>query len=270
MQTVYVGNTIINDFYLGNQKIDDVFTFDSASITTTNLLAWFRPESYTSGSSTWLSYTGSVAATASLNGATSLPKWNNTTASFRFTDTQTLNVEPRASFDLNNVDYTIIVAGRFQGTASDKHGRLLVSMTHGVTSTNLTRNWFLGTYDDGTEKTNAFYTYGTTGGAGWVYGPTGSYDTTWRIYGGSADITGGSTLLQYYVDGQFVSSSEYSVTGNIGPRSVGINTGSFCGGTAGGAENNNCEVGDILIYNRQLTEGEIKSIYRSLSSKYGL
>jgi|688.fasta_scaffold320321_1 hypothetical protein len=268
---LYLNNKKVGAATLGELSVENIYYNPISDVSTNGLLAWLNPETYTSGSSQWLSYTGSIAATASLNGASSLPYWDATT--FTFTDTQTMNLEPYQSFNLdptNGADYTIIVFGRFNGVEGAKHGRLLTSGHYGQVVTSQLTNWTLGT--EGT-NTEAFYTYGTVGSVGYIYGPSGAYDTNWRMYTGICDrlFPSSNTNFKFYSNKELKANTTYSnASGNTGPYSVGINTGSYAGGTAGGQENNNCVVGDILIYNRVLVEAEIINIYGKLGPKYGL
>ena len=68
-----------------------------------------------------------------------------------------------------------------------------------------------------------------------------------------------------------ISICSYSGLGyTAGPRGLGINTGSFCNGPAGGGENNTCEIADIVVYNKALSASEIASVSTYLGSRYGV
>ncbi len=67
MQTVYIGNTLVNDVFLGSQRIDDVLTplpLEYALPPVTNglqlYLTTYASQSYNSGSTTWADLSGNA------------------------------------------------------------------------------------------------------------------------------------------------------------------------------------------------------------------
>ena len=65
MQTVYIGNTLVNDIFLGSRRIDDAFREDSRGYSippvTDGLqvyLTTYATQSYNSGSTTWVDLSG--------------------------------------------------------------------------------------------------------------------------------------------------------------------------------------------------------------------
>jgi hypothetical protein len=269
----FLGNTEIINSFVG----EDAVLFDpqlnisrpTGSVTTTNLLAWFKADEY-GGSGDWLSYTGSVAATASFGGS---PSYNG--VGFEFTPTDYMQVQPYQSFNFNEDDdagflpaYTIIVFGRYIGAEGDTHGRLLTGGVYTASTTSVNQNWHLGTYNDGTPKTQAFFTSpGLSGVGGFIYGPTGAYDTTFRMYAGSAKKSPTIPVNKFWLNGQLLN-TKTARSIYYGPYSVGINTGSYA--TPGGLESNNCEVGDILIYSAELATEEIFDIYNFIGPRFGI
>ena len=269
----FLGNEEIIQSYVGEDPVlvDPKLNIPrpTGSVTTTNLLAWFKADTY-GGSGDWLSYTGSVAATASLGGS---PSYNGT--GFEFTPTDYMQVQPYQSFNFNDnsevgfVDkYTIIVFGRYIGAEGDAHGRLLTGGVYKGGTTSVDRNWTLGTYNDGAPKTQVFYTPASLGGdGGFIYGPTGAYDTTFRMYAGSAQKAPTLPYNKFWLNGQLLNTKQARSI-YYGPYSVGVNTGSYA--TPGGLESNNCEVGDILIYSAELATEEIVDIYNFIGPRFGI
>jgi hypothetical protein len=113
-------------------------------------------------------------------------------------------------------------------------------------------NWLLGHHGI---YASAYYA------AGWVNTVYLLSDSNWRIYAGTADVTG--DLYSFYINGK--PSVLNSTGGTGGPN--GLFIGRYSGATS---EWSQCECGFIMAYNRVLTSEEIKQNFISLKSRYGL
>jgi hypothetical protein len=72
-----------------------------------------------------------------------------------------------------------------------------------------------------------------------------------------------STSASYYVNGAFVTTlTDPGYGGRVGPNIPCINDI--------GGENGQGDLGDIIIYNRILSDAEITTVYNVIKGKYGL
>jgi hypothetical protein len=222
------------------------------------------------------SYGGNV--TASLFGS---PTWDSGTGVLSFTHQQGFETKPTpGAIDLTYTpEYTVIYSGRYTGAITDKHGRILVSLSN-TGPTNLLRNWSLGNYSGsyaGLPGVGPAYIAPDPVVGKFVFQPSGSYDTNWRIFAATAewnDIPGvhDPRTQSLYLNGEFITSSVTSSVYPAGPYGVGVNTGSYTDGIVGSSvyENSNCEVADILIYNKLLNADEILSASLFLANRVGI
>lgn len=223
------------------------------------------------------SYGGNV--TASFFGT---PTWNSSTGIVSFTHQQGMIVPP-SYINLRFADWTVVYGGRYTGNVTDKHGRLLNSLTDTGNPVLLTYNWAMGMYSGSyfAGNPNVGPAWNFPPGVNesyWVFLPSGSYDTNWRIFGGIVDYTDVPGITDnfsssFYVNGTMLTSSFMSSSyGGNGPYGLGINTGSYQDGTTGSNtyENSNCEISDILVYNRVLTNDEMIEVSNFLANRVGL
>jgi hypothetical protein len=258
---IYLGDALIEakGLYLGQFEAL-INPTSSAEIPTNGLAAWFNPSTYPNSGS-WNAYIGN--ATGSLSG-TILPTWNSSNGGvFNFT------TESKALFFSNtpsefnltsSLNYTIFVVGRQSGSASDFHGRMLVSPSASAAGNS---NWLLGTYGGGgtagaTEYNNNYFPYRVLVG-NFVINSGSIYDTNWRIHTALVN----STTASYYLNGNFVTSS-FSHPFS-GPRDLSLNIT-----YTGLNESNAMEIGDILVYTSSLTSTQIKDVYDVIGVRYGL
>jgi hypothetical protein len=230
-----------------------------------DLVFWLSGESY-AGSGDWVSVSGSLNVSASLFGN---PTYSADTGTFIFTEFDGAVIGDFSELNYRtNGQFSLVLLARYTGSISDKHGRILVSrVAPGVAVTNSTFNWLMGAYND---NTSCYY---SNAKLEFVFAPSGSYDTQFRTYvarnyGEQINvITDFTSSADFIVDGVLLGEKKSSGGGFSGFYGLGINTGSFCGGTAGTLENSNCEVGDILLYNRKLTIEEADRISTYLTSR---
>lgn len=277
----FLGNTEIINSYVGDVSVlinpTPLAPYD---IPLNGLLMFLDGEkNVDTASGYWYnSYGGNV--TASLFGA---PNWDSSTGVFSFSSQQGLETTPKPGpIDLRYTPtYTVIYTTKYSGSISDKHGRTLVSLVPtGTTPISLLYNWTMGLYSG---------SYASLPGVGpayfapdpninrWVFQPSGSYDTNWRVFAASATYTDVPGVQEprtqnFYINGAYITSSTTSSVYPAGPYGLGVNTGSFCDGTVGAAnrENSNCEIKDILVYNRVLSDAEITIVSNFLSDRVGI
>lgn len=127
--------------------------------------------------------------------------------------------------------------------------RKMSNENNGRTITAYNNNWLLAHHDN---------TYGDYYAEGWVNNISSPLsDTTWRMYTGTGNISG--DVYQLYInDSLIVSNSE----GSQGPN--GWNLNSQYG------QSSDCQIANLIVYNRVLTETEIKQIYYITKSRFGL
>lgn len=278
----FLGETEVVNSYLGDMSVlVNPFSSFPYPITTNGLIMFLDgTQNVDTASGYWYSSYGSGNVTASLFGS---PTWNSSNGVFSFTHQQGLETVPfPGPIDLRYTDeYTVIYTTRYTGTEADKHGRTLVSQVPpGAAFNNLLYNWTLGMYSGsyaGLPDTGPAYFAPDPNSAHWIFEPSGSYDTNWRVFAASAtytDVPGvqDPRTQNFYLNGAYITSSTTSSVYPAGPYGLGVNTGSFCDGTVGSStrENSNCEISDILVYNRVLSNDEITEVYAFLANRVGI
>jgi hypothetical protein len=182
MQTVYIGNTLVNDVMLGSQRMGDVL-LDKPAIVTSGLTAYFDA-SFNATTSSWRATTGNY--TASIGGTiynSTYPQnyqltsslagisygFNNAliTASLQGTGSRTVIsfVSPVSSSSEGNIVWTgdgALNGLRFLVTSSSLNLKLVSNATGLPSNQTFTElgamslnNWFMAAYTtDGTNSTN--------------------------------------------------------------------------------------------------------------------
>ncbi len=147
-----------------------------------------------------------------------------------------------STIDLRNSAYSIFVVDRYTN-ASSGTGRIL-------TSNSSYNNWLLGHW---ASETNKYY------GNGWVYQTYSAADTNWKLYLG--DWGGPSNdSANFYATGTALATN--STGADAGPWYLGVNIY--------GAELSNCEVAEIIVFNRLLSVTERKLVHTYLGQKWGI
>jgi hypothetical protein len=137
--------------------------------------------------------------------------------------------------NLSSGAYTVIAAARYTTVS----GRIITSLSN---------NWLMGHWSNTTENHYA---------EGWVSASSaGAADTSWRILATSGNTATDS--WQMYVNGNLTYSN---ANGSAGPNNLGINCNS---------ERSSGEVGFLLAYNRVLSADEIKQVFQSSRSRFGI
>jgi hypothetical protein len=267
---VFLGNKPVNIATLGNKPATYFNRAESELKIPTNGLLFFLDATTYPGSGDWLSRTGSLALTASLFGT---PTYDTTNKVFSFNSVSGLTT-PIGEPNLTGSDYSIFYTGRYSGSISDKHGRILVGgLAGGEGNQSVSKNWTLGMFSGSyIANANVGPAY-LVPGNNIVFPPSGSYDTSWRCFGAVCDFTAPfDATQQLFVNGNELTSSFYNITANKGPFGLGVNSGSYTTGTSAppSFENSVCEIGDIVVYNRVLTNDEIQVISSYLEIRVGL
>ena len=272
----FLGDTEIITSYLGNESILFNPLEIGGYIPTGGLIVYLDgTQNVDTASGYWYNSYGENI-TASLFGS---PTWDSNTGVLSFTHQQGLETIPKpGALQISQSQFTIIYSGRYIGDATDKHGRILTSLVpDGVNRVSIDYNWTLGNY-------SGSYSGSSQTGPGWyapaipqwVSQPSGSYDTNWRVFGGWGNWLNPNNISgSFYLNGDFVNFETTPISyspDNIGPYGLGINTGSYTDGVVGGVtlENSNCEVADILVYNRILTDVEIQQTSLFLANRVGI
>lgn len=188
-------------------------------------------KSYPGSGTTWFDMSGNnnnLTLTGSPIFTSNIVQFNGTT---QYAD-NTLNLSTGTS--------TIFGAARYSGAIN---GRIITSKIN---------NWLLGNWSSSVANYYA---------EGWVTpaAATGGFDTNWRIYAGTNDVT--ADLYNFYINGVLNTSNG---GGSAGPN--GISVGRFGGGT----EYSTCEVSFVMAYNRVLTAAEVLQNYTALSGRFGI
>ena len=158
-----------------------------------------------------------------------------------YTTDGTINTRMISSgMDFRFISYTIIGVARYTGGTS---GRII---------SGLYNNWLMGHWNSTTHNYFA---------EGWVSNPgSQAFDTNWRVYAATYNSPSDSASL--FVNG-------VRVVGPNSGASQGPNNFSI-GASSGTSEFSNGEFACLYIYDRMLTDAEIRQMYFSLRSKFGL
>lgn len=257
---VYLGGTEITNsiLYMGEQMVViNPFQDKGVEIPTSSLVFWLDPSTFVTGSSVWNSNYG-LPFSGSFVGPTPVKKPSDYVVNF--TTSSAMRFGGNASLNYTATDFTLFVATRYSGSSTDRHGRLI----NGVSN-----NWLMPTYggDGGggaTEYWAAYYNDAT-----FVILSGSIYDTQWRISTVVRDKTNLSS--SFYTNAVLAASASNNATTN-GFNGIAINAGTFVDGTTnpGGGEVTQGDVGDIILYNKVLSQSEINEVYNAIKGRYGL
>lgn len=118
----------------------------------------------------------------------------------------------------------------------------------GRTITAYYNNWLLGHHDT---------TYGDYYANGWVYGGAGTSDTIWRMFTGTGHIT--NDVYNLYINNNFVIGGS---AGSQGPNGWNLNSQY--------SQYSDCQISNLICYNRVLSLSEIQQNYNALKGRFGL
>ena len=142
------------------------------------------------------------------------------------------------TMNLSTSNYTVIT-----------YVRKLANSNNGRTVTAYQNNWLIGHHDD---------TYGDYYAEGWVNNISSpKSDTTWRMFAGTGHIS--NDVYQLYINNSLIVQNNL---GSQGPRGWNLNNQYN--------QYSNCQIANIIVYNRVLTATEIQNIYMGTKSRFGL
>lgn len=142
------------------------------------------------------------------------------------------------TMNMSSTNYTVISYVRKMSNGND-----------GRTITAYNNNWLLAHHDN---------TYGDYYAEGWVYdisSPTS--DTVWRMYTGTGNISG--DVYQLYINDTLIVSNS---NGSQGPNGWNLNNQYD--------QYSDCQIANLIVYNRVLTSTEISQIYNATKKRFGL
>ena len=146
------------------------------------------------------------------------------------------------TIDLRNSAYSVFVVSRYTNLSAGTARILTVNSGY--------NNWLLGHW---ASEVNKYYANG------WVYSTYAAADTNWKLYLG--DWGGPSNdLANFYGAGTAIATN--SADASAGPWTLGINV---CG-----SELSNCEVAEIVVFNRLLSTTERRSVHTYLGQKWSI
>lgn len=141
----------------------------------------------------------------------------------------------------SNSEFTILLVARYTGGQNNR-----------VLSSRSGRNWLVGYWGN---RYRSLYL------EGWVYNPGGS-NTNWHLHG---VVARSDAKVDFWVDRQLLA---YKQTGanstNFAPKEIQL------GGWEDGQEASQCEVAEVIFYNRKLDSSEMMVAQTILDAKYGL
>jgi hypothetical protein len=253
MQTVYIGNTLINDIFLGSQRMDDALQIEPVpppTLPITGGLVFYVDAGLPA------SYAGSGASTVNgLNYVTGTPRTGTLSGGF-----------------------TSLYGGAFTLSASAGNG--IPFTDSGMPSGSQSRTLGAWVYNDaaggnplwyGTASPNAgigIQQIGTNGPTFRFYGYANDFDTAvtnmwnrWVYMVGTFD----GTDARIYLNGSLIATSNrsgwnttLSGTLTVGRTQFGGSPGNFVNGYLGQAQ----------IYNRALSDSEVLQNYNTFSSRF--
>ena len=143
-----------------------------------------------------------------------------------------------STMNLSSSNYTVISFVRKNSVGND-----------GRTITSLNNNWLLAHHDT---------TYGDYYANGWINGGLGTSDTTWRMFVGTGNISSDSYSL--YINDSIITAN--SNGGSQGPNGWNLNNqyGQY----------SNCQIANLLCYNRELSAAEIKQNFNATRGRFGI
>ncbi|MDP6523196.1 MAG: DUF2341 domain-containing protein [Kiritimatiellia bacterium] len=138
--------------------------------------------------------------------------------------------------------YTVLSVARYTGGDGE---RVISSAT---------RNWLFGFHGNLNERFHA---------EGWIH-TLGNSDPDWIVHAGHIDDDA-DPKASFYRDGRLLTANDTgSGNGNYMIGRLGL------GGYRNNSEESNCEIAEVLIYNRILTDFELEQLGRHLADKYGI
>jgi hypothetical protein len=253
---IFLGNQQITNAYLGSFNVTDIIQSE-INIPQNNLIFWLDPTTFTSGSSTWNSKYN-LQFSGSFTGVTPVKK--DLDYAVNFTTSSAMRFGGDSSLNYTSSNFTLFVATRYSGSSTDRHGRLIDSVNS---------NWLAPTYGGGGGAGDTEYWAAYYNTIGFIIQSGSIYDTQWRISTIVRDTTNLSS--SFYINSVLAASASNNSTSQAF-NGLAINNGQFTNGTVNPAtgEVTQADVGDIILYNRVLSQNEITTVYDTIKGRYGL
>lgn len=232
-----------SNIQLGNQEVDKVYLNNNVVWSRyfqpdTNGLVMFidgaNPDSYPGSGNTWYDISGN-------NHNISLGSTVSHTSDFGgvLTFPENSNGYGRnTSMNLASSNYTVIT-----------YIRKLANSNNGRTVTAYSNNWLIGHHDD---------TYGDYYAEGWINNISSpKSDTTWRMFAGTGHIS--NDVYQLYINNSLIVQNNL---GSQGPNGWNLNNQY--------SQYSNCQIANLIVYNRVLSASEIQDVYNNTKGRFGL
>ena len=232
-----------SNIQLGNQEVDKVYLNNNIIWSRnfqpdTNGLVMFidgaNPDSYSGSGNTWYDISGN-------NHNISLGSTVSYTSDFGgvLTFPENSNGYGRnTSMNLASSNYTVIT-----------YVRKLANSNNGRTVTAYNNNWLIGHHDD---------TYGDYYAEGWINNiDNPKSDTTWRMFAGTGHIS--NDVYQLYINDSLIVQNNL---GSQGPNGWNFNNQY--------SQYSNCQIANLIVYNRVLSASEIQEVYNKTKGRFGL
>jgi hypothetical protein len=259
MQTIYIGNTLINDVMLGSQRMDDVLTNGNIpkQIPLDGLMAYYDAtiaSSYNGSGTTWFDISGNGRNMVPLSGST-FPTWDAADKEFDFNGTSNaLAITPAfvtsSITDLTQVAWVRLAsnkvgntnAGGFIGIQNREGNNQWNSMAYGDQGT----GWTMAS-SNGDQPVSSGDTEATTDYV-LIVGTRASGTNNYKIWRNGANEIGASTFTP-----KIYSDTIFTVGANFLRGIAPLQFSAFFSGS----------LSMCAFYNRVLTTTEIDSIYNA-------
>ena len=144
---------------------------------------------------------------------------------------------------LTDTGYSIVSLARYSGS---QNGRVISSRS---------RNFLFGFYFNSVRRWHAH---------GWIHNGS-SMDENWHIHVGTIEAKGADPAASFWIDGELLASN------HRGSNNTTYDPGQFqLGGGWTNSEMSTCEVAEIMIFDRQISDSERLKLEGSLSHKWGI
>jgi hypothetical protein len=252
MQTVYIGNTLVNDIFLGSQRMDDVIQPIAPPPPPTNgLVAWYdasNASSYPGTGTTWTDLSPSTGS-GTIVGS---PSFNNTTKLFTFNgSSQRVDLTQFLTAGQPTYSYYVVASSTNAGT-TQVFGQ--------GTETNNQRAFMI--------RISKYYGFNGYNNDANTPASMNVADNTLKSIALTMDndAVNQSAALRFYLNGSFVTTSG---TGG-GATNLNVGTTARIASNAGNSELFSGNIGVCIAYNRVLSDAEITQINDYYAKKYTL
>jgi alpha-tubulin suppressor-like RCC1 family protein len=144
---------------------------------------------------------------------------------------------------LTDTGYSIVSIARYSGS---QNGRVISSRS---------RNFLFGFHFNSVRRWHAH---------GWIHNGS-SMDENWHIHVGTIEAKGGDPAASFWIDGELLASN------HKGSNNTTYDPGQFqLGGGWTNSEMSTCEVAEIMIFDRQISDSERLKLEGSLAHKWGI